>query len=277
MTHTALIAMGGGGAGFCLGFLVLYVSLKYKTQVVREKTEYLILKLPCIGKVRTRFRLQRKGIFMDELEGFRARMKVLAHTIDLELVHQYSERYSINYFGLEGDRADGSWSQGKLAYTTQNRYGRRKYDIFVNPHLDLEQTSRYLSRQLGERIEPSEVQTFLLFHEIGHTSEAGNVNYYAEVMSAAHSNRRWSAARLKELIVLKDDIEQFADRFALAELKKLRRSRNLLSAARRRCGECSQLRTDGNRRQSAIRLPYAWSMWSRKVSGGGYSFDFDCK
>ena len=246
MSHTTLITMGEVVAAFCLGGAVLYLLVKYGAQVIREKTEYLILKLPCLGRVRTRFRLRRKGIFVDELEEFHSRLGLLAQVIDLELVRQYAEQYSINYFGLEGDRADGSWSEGKLAYTTQNRVGRKKYNICVNPCLDLEVISRHLSRQLEERIESSEVQTFLLFHEIGHSGEAGNLNYYAEVLGSAQSRRRWSQTRMGELVSLKNEIKQFADRFALAELKKMRQARILSPGGGQPSGESSQSGSGGS-------------------------------
>lgn len=277
MAHTTLITIAEVVAGFCIGFSVLYLLLKYKAQLIREKTEYLILKLPCLGKIRTRFRLRRKGIYMEELEEYRNRMKLLADIIDLELVHQYSEQYSIHYFGLEGDKADGSWSEGKLAYTTQNRGGGRKYNIFVNPHLNLEEISSHLSRQLGERIEPSEVLTFLLFHEIGHSAEAGNLNYYAEVMGCCQSNQKWSQARMKELVTLKSEIEQFADRFALAELKKLRRSCASLSPAGKHCGERLQAGPNGCRRLSPYRSPSACSVRGEKPFTETYSVDSDSK
>lgn len=240
MSHTVLITIGEVVAAFCVGFAVLYLLVKFQAQVIREKTEYLILKLPCLGRMRTRFRLRHKGIFVDELEEFRSRLGMLAQVIDLELVRRYAEQYSINYFGLEGDQADGSWSEGKLAYTTQNRSGRKRYNIYVNPHLDLEAISRHLSRQLGERIESSEVLTFLLFHEIGHSREAGNLNYYAEALDSSQSRRRWSPARMRELVSLKNEIEQFADRFALTELKKLRRIRGLPSGDGQTSCECRQ-------------------------------------
>lgn len=208
--------------GFLAGFVICYWLLKTRVEMVREKGSFLVLKLPVMGEIRTKCRLSYSGLFIDEWGEFKEKLDKLGRLMDPEVIFRYAKTYRINYVGTEGDEGDKTWSQGRLAYTTLSKGAEGGYNIFLNPCLDVDKISEYLSKQLGEEIPPAEVQTFLFLHEIGHSPKSGNRSYFTELINHSLAGGKRSAVKRRELRLKKQEIELFSDQFALRELKKLR-------------------------------------------------------
>ncbi len=227
MTDVHLITLGQIVGGFVLGIMGFYLLLKNRVEVAKEKGDHLVLRFPILGEIRTKLRTKYPGIFIDDWEDFRQKREALGQLLEPDIMLRYAKEYGINYVGLEGDREDETWSEGKLAYATLTRgyrqgYNVWGYNVFLNPQLDTLEVSRRLSQQLGEDIHPSEVQTLLFLHEIGHTPKADNQCYFAAMVNHSLSGGRRSAGMRRELKELKSEIEKHADQFALQELKTLR-------------------------------------------------------
>jgi len=94
--------------------------------------------------------------------------------MDFDLMLRYAQDYNINYIGVEGDNPDGSWSKGRLAYSTLSKGYNGGYDIFLNPDLDRDLVCNRLKEEIGFDVKPHELHTFLFLHEVGHTRKAGN-------------------------------------------------------------------------------------------------------
>jgi hypothetical protein len=92
----------------------------------------------------------------------------------------------------------------------------------LNPTLDTTDIAPRLSEELGEPIQPSEVYLFLFLHEIGHTRKAGNQCYVTALINYTLSGGRRSLRKRQELRRLQQQIEQYADQFALRELRRWR-------------------------------------------------------
>ncbi len=208
--------------GFVIGLIFSYYVLKHKVEVVKRKSDHLILKLPFIGELETMSSIKHDGIFVHEWEELRNKTDKLSRLLDPELVYRYARQYKIKYIGFEGDRPDGTWSEWRLASIALNRDYDGGYKVHLNPHLDLEMVSRRLSEELGEEITPEEVPPFLFLHEIGHTTRTGNHSYFRELTIHSLSGGRHSAGRMRALINLKKEVEKFADQYALNEIRRLR-------------------------------------------------------
>ncbi len=214
--------------GFLSGLITSYYLLRFKAVQVRDGAEVLSLYMPIFGLVRTTIRTKFSGFFVDELIEFREKLERFRKLLDIDLMINYAKAYDINYIGLEGDQEDLSWGPGKLACTTPSDIpGKFGYNVFLNPHIDKRRVAEKLSEELGVRIHPTEVQTFLFLHEIGHTPKAGNLCFYRLFVSHALSGGRRSAKRRRDLAKLKAKVEWLADQFALRELLKLRMQRGL--------------------------------------------------
>jgi hypothetical protein len=131
--------------------------------------------------------------------------------------------YNLNYVGFEGDMDNGQWSDGRLAYSTLSKGSNGGYNIYLNPDLARELVSKRLSHQLGVEIRPEELYAFLLLHEIGHSTKAGNECYITAMVNHSLSGGRRSAKRRKMLKDLYLRVEKNADDFAIQELLKLRK------------------------------------------------------
>jgi hypothetical protein len=223
MVQGLFIALGWALIGFLAGLLTLYFLIKYKVEIVRGIGDRLVLELPIIGRIKTRFRVKYSGMFVDEWSQLRDKIEELSHLLDPEFVFYYAKEFGVRYIGFEGDRDDKTWTPGRLAYSALSHGVSGDYNVFLNPSLDIEDVGRRLSLEIGEVIYPSEVQTFLFLHEIGHTRKAGNDCYFTAVVNYSLSGGKHSMKRRSELIHLKRRIEVFADQFALRELKKWRR------------------------------------------------------
>jgi hypothetical protein len=211
---------GIGMAGFILGMVTFYLLLKYRVTIPTRQADPLILELPFLGRIRTRFRLRYSGLFVDVWQEFDEKLARLSQLVPRDILFRYATTYDIDYIGLEGDRRDGTWNPGRLASLGWGR--QREQHLCLNPALDTTDISRRLSRKLGEAIRPSEVYLFLFLHEIGHTRKAGNQCYVTALINHTLSGGRRSPRKCRELRRLKHQIEQFADQFALRELKRWR-------------------------------------------------------
>ena len=227
MSDPQLLMMGAALAGFVVGASTFYFAVKYKAEISREAADFLILKIPILEEIRTNIRMKRAGLFIDEWEEFEKKRERLGGLVEPDVILHYAREYDIHYVGLEGDRDDKSWTSGKLAYATltngcKDGYNLWGYNVFLNPDLDTEKISGRLSRQLGEAIHPSEVQTFLFLHEIGHTPKAGNKSYFSALINHSIAGGKRSPVMRRQLRFLRSEIERYADHFALGELKGLR-------------------------------------------------------
>lgn len=221
-----MIMVAWFSVGFALALVVCYLTLKYRVEVSRDNGHFLVLKLPFLGKIGTRFRVKYPGIFLDEWEDLEEKLLMLNRLVEPKILLSFAKEYQISYLGFEGDRPDGEWSEGKLAYSliTQDYRG---YSVFLNPDLDVKEVSKILSRTLRETVLPSEVQTFLFLHEIGHTLKAGNSNYLSTLIDHSFYDGETATRRTCKIIILQRRIERFSDKFALRELHRLRKAGTL--------------------------------------------------
>ena len=202
-------------------FIVEFCSAKLRR--IDERT--LVFKLPFAGMIETEEETDRnKGFFAKKVTDDLEKVNIFKTFIDTDLILQYARDYNLNYIGLEGDM-NGSWSDGRLAFTTLSKGHGSRYNIHLNPNLDRVSVSKRLSEQIGVTIEPDELYTFLFLHEVGHTREAGNECYFTAMINHSLSGGRRSARRRRELKNLYLQTEKFADDFAIQELLKLREGR----------------------------------------------------
>jgi hypothetical protein len=221
MMHDKLLIMSIVGAlGFGTGLMTFYLLLKYKAVVPTRQAAHLILELPCLGRIQTRFRLRYTGLFLDDWEECHEKVARLSQFVPHEVLFHYARTFGIDYIGLEGDRRDGTWNPRRLA--SLGRGTRGEQQLCLNPDLDTVDVAYHLSRELGEVIRPSEVYLFLFLHEIGHTPQAGNQCYVTAMIRHVLAGGRRSPRRRQELWRLKRQIEQHADQFALRELHRWR-------------------------------------------------------
>ncbi len=216
---------------FLLG-LILGVGLMYyilgigATRLKRIDEKTLVFRLPLVGMIETEETNSEKGFFAKKVAHDLENVKCFRQYLDTDLVLRYAQDYNLNYIGFEGDH-DGSWSEGRLAFTTLSKGHGGRYNIYLNPNLDRVSVSGQLSQQIGFTIEPDELYTFLFLHEVGHTREAGNECYFTALINHSLSGGRRSARRRKELQKLYQRTEKYADDFAIHELVKLREKKLL--------------------------------------------------
>jgi hypothetical protein len=176
--------------------------------------------LPFLGHLKTHFRLRYSGLFLDTWQEFDEKLAHLSRLVPRDLLFSYAKTYGVDYIGLEGDRRDGTWSPGCLASLGQGRHAEQH--LCLNPELDTADIAHRLSQELGEPMQPSEVYLFLFLHEIGHTRKAGNQCYVTALINYTLSGGRHSSRQRQELRRLQQQIEEYADRFALRELQRWR-------------------------------------------------------
>ena len=227
MSDPQLLIVGAVLAGFLLGVSTFHFTVKYRAEIANEGGNFLTLRIPILEEIRTNIRVKHAGLFLDEWEEFEKKRERLGRLVEPDIILHYAREYDIHYVGLEGDRGDKVWTSGKLAYATLTKgckggYSSWGHNVFLNPDLDTEEISGRLSRQLGVGIHPSEVQTFLFLHEIGHTPKAGNKSYFSALINHSISGGKRSPQMRRQLRLLRSEIERYADHFALGELKGLR-------------------------------------------------------
>jgi hypothetical protein len=224
MDHRLLLMSSIGMAGFSLGIVTLYLLLKYSVTVPTRQADYLILELPFLGRLRTRFRLRYSGLFLDTWQEFDEKLARLSQLVPRDILCSYAKTYGIDYIGMEGDRQDGTWSPGRLASLGRGRQAEQH--LCLNPALDTDDIAHRLSQELGEPMQPSEVYLFLFLHEIGHTRKAGNQCYVTALIHHTLSGGRRSPRQRQELRRLQRQIEAYADQFALRELQHWRQQQS---------------------------------------------------
>lgn len=214
--------------GFLLGLGVVYFLVRIKKITVnRLDDRTLVLKLPFLGYVEANGPTKYQGLFVRNVSETLNKVKLFQGLMDFDLMLRYAQDYNINYIGVEGDNPDGSWSKGRLAYSTLSKGHNGGYDIFLNPDLDRDVVCSRLKEELGLDIKPEELHTFLFLHEIGHTRKAGNDCYISARLNHSLSGGRRSVRRRRELKLLHSKVERFADDFAIKELLKWRGSQLL--------------------------------------------------
>lgn len=208
--------------GFILGIGFIYFVLWVKRiKVDRLDEKVLSIRLPLLGTIEAEEPNIYKGFFVKNALETLEKMKEYQNLMNFHTMLKYASNYNINYIGFEGD-LKGAWSQGRLAYNTLSKGYSGGYNIYLNPELDRESVCRRLSEQLGVDIEPEELYTFLFLHEIGHTRKAGNECYLTAMINHSLSGGRRSVRRRRSLKDLHRRVEQYADDFAIQEIKKLR-------------------------------------------------------
>jgi len=208
--------------GLIIGIGLVYFMLRsrgIKVNKLDEKT--LLLRLPLLGTIETEEPKGYRGIFVKDVSEALDKMRSFQRLMDTRIMLDYANDYNLNYIGIEGD-VDGSWSNGRLAYSTLSKGQNGGYNIYLNPDLDREAVCKRLNEQLGIEIKPKELYTFLFLHEIGHTRKAGNECYFTAMVNHSLSGGRRAARRRRELKNVYIKSEKFADDFAVQELLKIR-------------------------------------------------------
>jgi hypothetical protein len=208
-------------SGFLSGIGFIYFLLRTSNIIIyRLDEKTLLLRLPLLGTIEVKGPERYSGIFVKNVSETLDKLKAFQRMMDFDLMLRYAREYNINYIGLEGDEKDGSWSRGRLAYSTLSKGYSGGYDIYLNPGLDRETVCRNLKEEIEVDIRTEELHTFLFLHEIGHTCKAGNESYIAAKINhhlAGKKRKRW-----KDIQTLYRKVEKFADDFAIQELLKLR-------------------------------------------------------
>jgi hypothetical protein len=209
--------------GLIIGIGLAYYILRLKKirlNKLDEKT--LLLRLPFLGTVEAEEPKEYRGIFVKDVSDALEKIKFFQSLMNPYLMLDYAIKYDLNYIGTEGDANNGSWSNGRLAYSTLSKGQNGGYNIYLNPDLDREAVCKRLNEQLDIEIKPEELYTFLFLHEIGHTSKAGNECYFTAMVNHSLSGGRRSVKRRKQLKDLHLRTEKYADDFAVQELLKIR-------------------------------------------------------
>ncbi len=221
MGQLFFVFLGSISVGIAVGVIASSFFLR-EAEVRREAGGRISIRVPVLGVFGFSLRRRFRGIFVDEAVELLENLEFLSSYLDVGKVLEYSKEYEVRYVGFEGDREDGSWSPGKLAFYTPADGEDGGYKVFLNPHLDRKEVARRLSEETGRNISPDDVYPFLFLHELGHTKRAGNQNFYAAVVNLALAGRMRSLRRRRELFALRRKIEAHADRFALRELNAWR-------------------------------------------------------
>jgi hypothetical protein len=204
-----------------IGFVYYILRLKkIRLNKLDEKT--LLLRLPFLGTIEAEEPKEYRGIFVKDVSEALDKMRFFQSLMDPHMMLDYANDYNLNYIGTEGDANNGSWSNGRLAYSTLSKGQNGGYNIYMNPDLDHEAVCKRLNEQLGMEIRPEELYTFLFLHEIGHTRKAGNECYFTAMVNHSLSGGRRAARRRRELRNIYLRSEKFADDFAIQELLKIR-------------------------------------------------------
>jgi hypothetical protein len=209
--------------GLIIGIGLVYYILRLKKirlNKLDEKT--LLLRLPLLGTIEAEEPRKYRGIFVKDVSEALDKMKFFQSLMDTRIMLDYADDYNLNYIGTEGDVNNGSWSNGRLAYSTLSKGQNGGYNIYLNPDLDREAVCERLNEQLDIEIKPEELYTFLFLHEIGHTRKAGNECYITAMVNHSLSGGRRSVKRRKQLKDLHLRTEKYADDFAVQELLKIR-------------------------------------------------------
>jgi hypothetical protein len=212
-------------AGLVVGAAVALALVRCRGVLRRESQETARLMLPWRLQLEVRFDPQPDGLILPEALEVLQKIRRISQLVDFNWLLSYIEKYRLSYIGLKGHNLQSSWNPGCLACSALDWSPRAGYRIYLNPELDLEETAARLSQELGLELKPDEVQTFLFLHEVGHTRQAGNICFISAAINSALSGGRRTHRRRRELNKLKEQVEKYADNFALQELQKWRAAR----------------------------------------------------
>ena len=204
-------------AGFLTAVLVVRLLLRYRLSA-DISGKRLVLRLPLLGEIETGWRVNSQGLRIHEARRVLEQAERLGRLIDLGVVMDYARRFDITYVGFDGDIPHGGWTPGRLAYSTIHG----GFTICLNPDLDLPSVAEQLSGQLQRPLAAKDVYPFLFFHEVGHSTLAGNQCYISAQINHSLSGGRRTARRRRELRRIHSKIERFADDFAWKELERYR-------------------------------------------------------
>lgn len=210
--------------GMAVGMFLILAAVRTFGTVRRVNKDLTVLELPLRTSLEVRWASDPDGLHLWEAEEVLEKIARLRRLLDFDWLLAYAKKYRISYIGMR-DGASGYWKPGSLACSTLDFSPQGGYKVYLNAGLPLEDTARRLSQELGLDIRPEEVHTYLFLHEIGHTSEAGNICLISAAINSALSGGRRTHRRRKELQKLRQQVEKYADQFALAELRKYRAGR----------------------------------------------------
>lgn len=221
MSASLAFCLWSAVAGMAVGMMLMLAVIRAKASVRRVGKDLAVLELPLRISLEVQWASDPNGLNLWEAEETLDKIARLRRLLDFDWLLAYARKYRISYIGLK-DKASGYWKPGSLACSTLDFSPQGGYRIYLNAGLPSEDTARRLSQELGLVIRPEEVHTYLFLHEIGHTPEAGNVCLISAAISSALSGGRRTHRRRKELQKLRQQVEKYADRFAVAELRKYR-------------------------------------------------------
>jgi hypothetical protein len=213
MSEVLGAAMALVAAGFLSAMGLIHYLLRYRLSA-DISGERLVLRLPLLGEVETAYEINCLGLRIEEARNVLEQAEKIGRLVDLDVVMDYARRFGITYIGFEGDAPGGDWTPGRLAYSTI----QGGFTICLNPDLDLPAVAKQLSEQLQRPVLPADVYPFLFFHEVGHSTRAGNQCYISAQINHSLSGGRRTARRRRELRRLHTRIERYADNFAWGEL-----------------------------------------------------------
>ncbi len=210
--------------GLAAGIFLTLAVIRALGRVRRLGKDLAVLELPWRTFLEVRWESDLNGLWIQEAEDIMEKIARLNRLLDFQWLLPYAKKYRISYIGLK-DGASGYWKPGSLACSTLDFSPQGGYKVYLNANLPLEETAKRLGQELGMDLRPEEVHTYLFLHEIGHTPEAGNICLISAAVSSALSGGRRTHRRRRELRNLRLQVEKNADRFAVAELRKYRASR----------------------------------------------------
>lgn len=225
MNLSVLLAVA---AGFALGLGLTVGMVRAYGRVRRIGKDRAVLEVPLLGHLETRWDSHPDGLDIQEVAEVLDKIKRFDRLVDFKILMDYAQRYQVTYIGLAGDHPEHAWAPGHLACSTLDWGASGGYKIYLNPALNLEETARRLSQELRLELQPEEVQPFLFFHEIGHTRGAGNTCFISAAINSALSGGRRTHRRRRELKRLRDQVEKYADDFAVREILRWRQRRQKL-------------------------------------------------
>ncbi len=177
----------------------------------------------------------------DSLQQFSEYVSRLSRFLDVLFVFEQSLKYNIRTVSFRDPQAmhchpswedDYAWRDGAMARISRLDAGPAGdgYVVYLNPKLDIGIAAAQLTERTGMRIQPDEVYYYAFFHECGHTRAAAGL-LAAECLEARAfffgrkyidgtfiTKETYAQARIAA--------EKRADEWAMAELKKWRKTRS---------------------------------------------------
>ncbi|MBW1916466.1 MAG: hypothetical protein JRI57_00380 [Deltaproteobacteria bacterium] len=209
-------------AGLAAGMWLMRILIRFHGRVRRIGKNIALIELPFLGSLETSWDHHPDGLNIPEVVEVLDKIKRFGRLLDFDMLLDYARHYQVTYLGLASDHPEHFWGPGHLACSTLDWGPDGGYKVYLNPALNLEDTAARLSQELGLKLGPKEVQPFLFLHEIGHTRRSGNTCLISAAINSALSGGRRTHRRRRELKRLRDQVEKYADDFAVRELRKWR-------------------------------------------------------